>query len=145
IDFAEYAASLLNYLWRSHGSAAAVIRLTLRMQALSLPVDMAVPCGLMLNELAGNALKHAFAGRGSGEVRVSLQRDETGRAVLSVRDDGVGLAEGFDWRSASSLGLRLVQMLAAQMKAEVELDRSDGTAFRITFELPQVKIGEETA
>ena len=67
IDFAEYTRSLLNYLWRAHGSATAAVGLTLELEPLALPVNIAVPCGLILNELAGNALKHAFRGRHRGE------------------------------------------------------------------------------
>jgi two-component sensor histidine kinase len=74
IDFAEYSRSLMNYLWRAHGAVAANIRLTLNLAPVSLPVDTAVPCGLILNELGGNALKHAFRGRSEGEVTVALQK-----------------------------------------------------------------------
>ncbi|MBI5442829.1 MAG: HAMP domain-containing protein, partial [Deltaproteobacteria bacterium] len=66
IDFAEYSRSLLAYLWRSQGAAAADVRLVFDLAPVSLPVDTAVPCGLILNELAGNALKHAFPHRGQG-------------------------------------------------------------------------------
>ncbi len=127
IDFAEYARSLLGYLWRAHGAAAATVRLTLDLEPVSLPVDTAVPCGLILNELAGNALKHAFRGRSEGEVTVSLQSGEDGRIRLSVADNGVGLPAGFDWRQARSLGLRLVQMLSGQLGASVEVSGGEGT------------------
>jgi two-component sensor histidine kinase len=93
IDFAEYTRSLLNYLWRAHASTAAV-RLTFDLQPLSLPVDTAVPCGLILNELAGNALKHAFKGRSEGEVTVSLHSGADGRIRLCVADNGVGIGPG---------------------------------------------------
>lgn len=143
IDFAEYVRSLLNYLWRAHGSAAAAVRLTFDLEPLSLPVDTAVPCGLILNELAGNALKHAFRGRDAGEVTVSLRGTPDGRISLCLRDDGVGLPAGLDWRQARSLGLRLVQMLAGQLNATVELNHHGGTEFRIIFNLPETaKDGE---
>ena len=97
-----------------------------------LTVNSAVPCGLILNELVSNALKHAFRGRRDGEVTVSIHGAQ-GVIRLSVRDDGTGLPEGFDWKQARSLGLRLVQMLAGQLHAEVELNREGGTEFKITF------------
>jgi two-component sensor histidine kinase/PAS domain-containing protein len=133
IDFAEYARSLLGYLWRAHGEAAASVRLTLDLAPVTLPVDTAVPCGLMLNELAGNALKHAFQGRSEGEVTVSLHGPAEGRFSMCVRDDGVGLPDGFDWRQAGSLGLRLVQMLAGQLGAEVKVSCTDGAQFEIVI------------
>jgi two-component sensor histidine kinase len=133
IDFAEYAQSLLGYLWRAHGATAEAVRLTFDLEPVSLPVDTAVPCGLILNELAGNALKHAFRGRSEGEVTVSLHGAANGRISLNVRDNGVGLPARFDWRQASSLGLRLVQMLAGQLGATVEVSGEKGTAFEISF------------
>lgn len=133
IDFAEYTKSLLNYLWRAHGSVAAAIRLTYDLEPLSLPVDIAVPCGLILNELAGNALKHAFRGRAEGEVAVSLHRAPEGHIALCLRDNGVGLPPELDWRQSPSLGLQLVQMLAGQLNATVELSVRGGTEFRMTF------------
>jgi len=132
IDFAEYVRSLLGYLWRAQGLAASV-QLTLDLDAVSLLVDTAVPLGLILNELAGNALKHAFRGRSEGEVTVSLHNSEEGRISLVVRDNGVGLPEGLDWRQAKSLGLRLVQMLAGQVGAGVEVNSMEGTKFEIFF------------
>jgi len=135
IDLAEYAKSLLNYLWRAHSSAATSVRLTLDLEPLSLPVDTAVPCGLILNELAGNALKHAFRGRSEGEVTVSLQGTPEGRVSLCLRDNGVGMPEELEWRQTSSLGLRLVQMLAGQLNATVEVSSHSGTEFTVSFSL----------
>ena len=63
VEFAEYAESLLNYLWRAHATTAAGVRLALDLEPVPLSVNAAVPCGLILNELASNALKHAFRGR----------------------------------------------------------------------------------
>ena len=94
VEFAEYARSLLNYLWRAHGTAASGIRLALDLEPVPLSVNAAVPCGLILNELASNALKHAFRGRAGGEVAVSLRGGAEGRVCLRVRDNGVGLAGG---------------------------------------------------
>ena len=127
---------LLNYLWRAQGSAASGIRLALDLEPVSLSVDTAVPCGLILNELASNALKHAFRGRGhaEGEVTVSLRRNAQGEVRLGVRDNGTGLPAGFDWSQARTLGLRLVQMLAGQLHAAVEVSSVGGTEFKISFE-----------
>jgi PAS domain S-box-containing protein len=129
VDFAEYARSLLSYLWRAY--KAETVRLVLDLESVSFPVDVAVPCGLILNELAGNALKHAFRGRAEGEVTVSLRGNQDGRTVLSVRDNGVGLSPGFDWQQTNSLGLRLVHMLTGQLNAGLEVFSNGGTEFII--------------
>ena len=133
VEFAEYAQSLLGYLWRAHGTAASGIRLALDMEPVPLSVNAAVPCGLILNELATNALKHAFRGRDGGEVTVSLRRNPEGRVCLRVRDNGAGLPAGLDWRRADSLGLRLVQILAKQLCATVEVQSGAGTEFLVSF------------
>jgi two-component sensor histidine kinase/PAS domain-containing protein len=134
IEFAEYAESLLDYLWRSLGAGRAGIRLSKDLAPVSLSVNVAVPCGLILNELVSNALKHAFPGRAAGEVLVSLRGNGQGEVTMGVRDDGVGLPQGFDLGQSRSLGLRLVQMLSKQLRAEVRFESGPGTAFTITFE-----------
>jgi PAS domain S-box-containing protein len=135
IDFAEYARSLLNYLWRAHGTAASHILLDTDLEPVSFPVNEAVPLGLILNELASNALKHAFRDRADGKVAVSLRNDAQGLVHLSVSDNGAGLPMELDWRHAHSLGLRLVQMLAGQLHADVEVRGGDqeGTRFEVIF------------
>lgn len=138
VDFAEYTRSLLNYLWRAHGSAAAAIGLKLELEPLPLPVDTAVPCGLILNELASNALKHAFHHRDEGVVTVALSCGADRVVRLGVRDDGTGMPPDLDWHQSSSLGLRLVHMLARQLNATVELNRGIGTEFVMTFNLPDI-------
>ncbi len=133
VEFAEYAQSLLNYLWRAHGSVASGVRLALDMEPVSLSVNAAVPSGLILNELVSNALKHAFRGRTGGEVAVSLRGGADGGVCLRVRDNGTGLPPDLDWRQADSLGLRLVQILAGQLRATVEVSGGEGTEFAVTF------------
>ena len=137
VQFAEYAQSLLNYLWRAHETTAPGIRLALDLEPVQLSVNAAVPCGLVLNELASNALKHAFHSRADGEVSVVLRGSPEGRVCLRVRDNGTGLPAGLDWRQADTLGLRLVQMLAGQLDATVDVHSNKGTEFTVTFGGPQ--------
>ncbi|MFZ3045035.1 MAG: histidine kinase dimerization/phosphoacceptor domain -containing protein [Desulfatirhabdiaceae bacterium] len=135
LDFGEYAAGILQYLWRAHGPAVEKVRLNMLFAPLLLPPEMAVPCGLILNELASNAIKHGFPNGDGGEISVALDHDPTtGSACLRVRDNGVGLPENFDWRqSTSSLGLRLVQMLAGQLRGTVQTGPGPGTEFQVNF------------
>ncbi|MDY0170057.1 MAG: PocR ligand-binding domain-containing protein [Thermoguttaceae bacterium] len=134
VEFAEYVQSLLGYLWHAHATASGV-RLVTDLEPVSLSVNAAVPCGLILNELVSNALKHAFRGRAAGEVAVSLRDSPDGRVCLRVRDNGTGLPPDFDWRQADSLGLRLVQILAGQLRATVEVSGGEGTEFSVTWEM----------
>jgi two-component sensor histidine kinase len=133
IDIAEYASSLLSYLWRAHGAAVANFRLTLELSQVQLPLDTAVPCGLILNELAGTLLIMHSGAAARGKVSVSLQSGVDGRIHMSVQDKGIGLPDGFEWREASSLGLRLVQMLNRQLDANMEVKSRDGTRFEIVI------------
>ena len=129
----------MGYLWRAHGNTVSGVRLVLELEPVPLPINAAVPCGLILNELATNALKHAFRGLADGEVTVSLRGGKEGQARLWVRDNGVGLPAALDWRKAGSLGLRLVQILAAQLHAAVEVNSDEGTEFIITFGGPRLQ------
>ena len=136
LNFAEYAESLMQYLWRAHGSKAANVQLKLAVAPVSLSAETAIPCGLILNELATNALKHGFPNGRRGTVTVALDHDPaTGRVCLCVRDDGVGLPAGLDWQTSPSLGLRLVHMLASQLRGTAEI--GPGTEFRITFSIKE--------
>jgi len=135
IEFAGYVNSLLSYLWRAQQASDCHIQLDLKLEPVSLPVTAAVPCGLILNELFSNALKHAFNGRDSGKVRVSLWESSDGCVCIKVWDDGIGLPVDFDWKKAPSLGLRLVQMLARQLRATVEMESDRGTSSTISFEV----------
>jgi two-component sensor histidine kinase len=86
VEFAEYARSLLSYLWRAHGTAASGIRLTLDLEPITLSVERAVPCGLILNELVTkNALKHAFRGRDTSENEVSVSLHSRAKGAEPVR------------------------------------------------------------
>ena len=134
LDFADYASSLLNYIWHTHGTLAGKVRLELAMVPVVMPIESAVTCGLILNELAGNALKHAFPKGSSGEVTVGLERDPaTATLCLWVRDNGTGLPEGLEWRQTSTLGLRLVRMLSGQLGGTLATGHGPGAEFRITF------------
>ena len=137
VEFADYTQSLLDYLWRAQGTAMPGVTLEMDLTPVFLPVSEAVPCGLMLNELFTNALKHAFVGRPGGKVTVALRRAAQGKIVLSVQDDGIGMPPETDIGKTNSLGFRLVQMLARQLKATVDMHVANGTTFTVTFEVPE--------
>jgi len=134
VVMSDYLANLCEQLSLSYGLEMSEI--TVHVADVSLSMDMAVPCGLIVNELVTNAFTHAYPGEtaaavasrlGSKEslVTVSLGQHvpdgENGDLVLEVRDHGVGLPEGFDIRGASSLGLRLVHLLTRQMGGRIDI------------------------
>ena len=135
LDFAVYATDLLQYLWRTGSAIDKKVSLNLSLAPLLLPIDLAVNCGLILNELATNALKHAFPNDSAGDVTVVIEHDSaTGDVCLIVSDNGIGLPADFDWRQSSSLGLDIVQMLAGQIRASVQTGPCPGPGPARSFE-----------
>lgn len=132
VPFSEYATSLASNIFHATGVSQNAISLAIDMQTTWLAVDRAIPCGLILNELITNALKHAFPGSRRGAVRVTLER-KNGRVMLGVGDDGVGIPPGVEPARAGSLGMRLISVLVDQLDGKLEIHRGNGTAFCISF------------
>jgi two-component sensor histidine kinase len=132
VPFAEYTRSLARIVVDAAGVSPARIALKLDLDEITLPVDRAIPCGLILNELIMNALKHAFPGDRTGTIHVEL-REDAGRVSVTVMDDGVGMPAGFDPRASSSLGMQLVGTLVEQLQGGIELAGERGTAVRVSF------------
>jgi PAS domain S-box-containing protein len=133
IDFADYIESLAVHLFQFLAVDSRRIRLRRETEAIELDINNAIPCGLIVNELVSNALKHAFPGGREGEVTIMFRRLEDGRLHLAVRDDGVGFPDNLDYRAAESMGLQLVNLLVGQLDGTLELIRDGGTEFRIVF------------
>ena len=100
------------------------------------PIAVAVPVGLVINELLSNALKHAFEGRDEGRIEVILTASESGMINLRVSDDGVGLPPGFDINKSKTLGLRLVKIITEdQLRGTLEVTGEEGATFNIEFDI----------
>ena len=129
VDFPQYVRELVPQLFRSY-NAGGRVRYRIELDEIVFGVDLAVPCGLIINELVANALKHAFPGDRRGEicVRMSLEQD---RYWLSVEDDGVGFPAGLDFRQTETLGLQLVRTLIEQIGGRLQQKAVHGTAFVI--------------
>jgi two-component sensor histidine kinase len=138
IDFAEYIEGLGKSVMNSYGRQSEAIRLRIHMGEISLPLQIAVPCGLIVNELVTNAVKHAFAEGQAGEVIVEFRRTDEHRCRLTVEDTGKGMPDDFDLRSCETLGLQLVRNLAEfQLRGTVGVEGREGTRFVIEFPDPQ--------
>ncbi|MBS0395139.1 MAG: PAS domain S-box protein [Proteobacteria bacterium] len=119
VDFAEYARSLCDRLLGTYRTEGVAVRLSSALEPVQVTVEQAIPLGLILNEMMTNALKHAFAGRRAGEVRLQLERVSPSGCELSLLDDGVGAPGGAG--ESSGFGLRLIHLLARQLGGEFEL------------------------
>jgi two-component sensor histidine kinase len=140
IHLGDYLQSLTGHLLESYGAVDAGVRLVSRIAPVSMSLEAAIPCGLIINELVTNSLKHAFPAATGGEITVELTESGTQppRALLIVRDTGVGLPAHLHIDQARTLGLRLVRTLVEQLDGSLALEEGPGAGIRIEFEtLPE--------
>jgi two-component sensor histidine kinase len=97
-----------------------------------LDVDTAIPCGLIINELLSNALKHAFPDDRHGEIGITFTQDQ-GKFILMITDNGIGFPTELDFKNSASLGLQLVATLTNQLMGQMTLDQTDGSTFTLHF------------
>ncbi len=137
IDFAGYVRNLTMHLQRSYRIDCNVIRLNLEVDPVPMNLDIAIPCGLIINELVSNAFKYAFPNQENGEILVRFS-EENGRSLrLLVRDNGVGFPEGSNPEESDSLGLKLVRSLTEQLGGRIRYHNQDGFACEII--IPHIK------
>jgi PAS domain S-box-containing protein len=132
INFAEYLQKLVAHVSRSYRIRPEAVQINIDVDDVSLPIDTAVPCGLIINELASNSLKYAFPSDMSGEINITFQRGKSSY-VLRVSDTGVGLPADFKPETGKSLGMKLIRMLTEQLSGELQCRNGIGTTFEIKF------------
>jgi len=137
IDFGRYIQGLTANLFDAYGIDPARIRLNVEANDIALGVDMAVPCGLIINELVSNALKHAFLVDTSGTIDIVIRTLDAGRIEIVVADDGIGLSELPADAEKKSLGLRLIDTLTTQLDGTLAIKKENGTRFSITLNAPE--------
>ena len=134
IDFDEYLQSLITQMADCYAPVAnQAIRFDLKLEALRLSISEAIPCGLLVNELVSNCLKHAFPS-GRGTIRISLIRAGE-QANLVVQDDGIGISDTVGTAAPKTFGLQLVEALVKQIHGQLTIERQNGTRVQITFPL----------
>jgi PAS domain S-box-containing protein len=136
IDFEEYIKTLVEELFRGYDARKRSITFNANVDRVSLAIALAIPCGLIINELVTNCLKYAFGEAVGGQISISLQERVRDQFILTISDNGVGLPEDLNFRNTNSLGLQLVCRLTKQLEGTIELDRSQGTKFKIVFATP---------
>ena len=137
IDFGRYVQGLTTNLFDAYGIDPGRIRLNVRTDDIALGVDMAVPCGLIINELVSNALKHAFMPDAAGTIEIIIRNVNAGRMEIMVADDGIGFAGLPAEADKQSLGLRLIDTLTSQLDGTLAVTTEKGTRFSITLKVPQ--------
>ena len=136
IDFGRYVQGLAANLFDAYGIEPARIRLNVRADDISLGIDMAVPCGLIINELVSNALKHAFVPGSSGNIEIIIAKRDTSRMEIVVSDDGIGMDKAHPQTEKKTLGLRLIDTLTAQLDGTLDIQTDHGTRFAIVLRTP---------
>ena len=133
INVADYVKDLVSGLASSYSTGRSIMVDVDIDSSFSVNIDTAIPCGLLLNELIANSLKHAFPGRDEGVIFIGLTR-EGAKYSLIVSDNGIGFPADKDFKEADSLGMILIVTLVEQLEGTIDLDRGvKGTEFRITF------------
>ena len=143
IEFGIYVQNLINYLSHSYSIDQSYIKFQLDIDDISLDINTAIPCGLIINELVTNSLKYAFppkssgtllnGGKTSNEIGVYLHHYNKDKFILIVSDNGVGLSEDITFANSDTLGLQLINSLVNQLDGTIKLDKTNGTKFKVVF------------
>ncbi|MFC1528911.1 sensor histidine kinase [Candidatus Latescibacterota bacterium] len=134
INFEDYINRVCENLISLYQIDTGKIRINTDIKNIYFSIDTAISCGLIINELVSNSLKHAFPDNHKGDITITVKKVNNKRTELKICDNGIGIPETFNWKSADTLGLHLVNLLAVdQLEGEIELTISKGTEFRITL------------
>lgn len=132
LDFGAFAMELVNSLFASYNLNDNKVKLVSHFEEVSLKIDNAVACGLIINEILSNCLKHAFPDNREGTVWFELIQNNNMR-IIRVKDDGVGLPQDFVISKATSLGMTLINALTEQLDGKISIKNNNGTIIEIVF------------
>lgn len=133
INFGEYLEDLVTNLFESYNVSNERIQLELETEPIFVNIETATPCGLIVNELVSNSLKHAFPQEKTGIIQVCCYQNEGKRIYLKIKDNGIGFPQNRDFRNTNSMGFQVVCTLIRQLKGCIEIDRTGGTTFDLNF------------
>ena len=134
INFADYVKNLIAALFNSYGVRNGDVTLDLKIKSVFVGINTGIPCGLIINELVSNSLKHAFPDGRKGKIVIDFHPYKENKYILNISDDGIGFPKDIDFHSTESLGLQLINTLVNQLEGSIDIDCRKGTAFRIVFE-----------
>ncbi len=133
INFAGYVKNLITDLFDSYGVDSEIIKPILSIDNVIMGIETAIPCGLIINEIVSNSLKHGFKEGTDGEVELNLHETGKRRFTLTVKDNGSPFPHDFNFNSTDTLGLQLINSLVNQLDAKIELNQ-ENKEFKIVFE-----------
>ena len=135
VDFGSYTKNLVYYLFRMFDVKSDKVTLKLNVENVFLPMDTAIPCGLIINELVTNSLKHAFSDERRGEIVIETVYHSNNKFTLTIKDNGKGIPEDVDYYNSRTVGFNLINSLVRQLGGNLVINRSEGTEFKITFSI----------
>lgn len=133
INFGEYIETLVTHLFHTYKIDLSVIKLKTELNDVHLDINTAIPCGLIMNELVSNSLKHAFPDGKKGDIKIFLKKRTNGRVSLSIIDNGIGFAQKYNPKNPKTLGLQIVNDLVHQINGKLYFQDKRGAHFRIEF------------
>ena len=133
LDVIDYVQNLVTNILISYQIEPGRIALETNLEPVNLNIDQAIVCGLVMNELLSNSLKHAFPGQTTGKITIDLHN--IGDTIeMVIQDNGIGLPDNLDWSNTDSLGLSLVyDLVTEQIEGNIKVERNHGTVFKIQF------------
>jgi len=132
IDMKDYIETIIRH-YLEVSTLKKQIQADIQVDAIYLDINKAIPCGLIINELVTNILKHAFPNRNKGRIYIIFRPLDKAKLELVIGDDGIGLSRDINISEPGSLGLRIVRLLVDQMQGKLEIFTEKGTVFRIIF------------
>lgn len=133
VDLAAYLKELSTITWQTFRGNLKQVSISNELDNVDISIEKALPCGLIANELILNSLKHGFAPNQKGTIWIKLKKEENSQIRLEIGDDGKGLPPGFEFDKSSSLGLKLVRSLVAQIDGTLRVENGTGASFITTF------------
>ncbi len=133
INFTEYIKQLSQHLFNVFRSKSNNIEIAINAVNVNLSIDLAVPCGLIINELLTNSLKYAFPEGKKGNINIDINCSKESKYEIIIRDDGIGFPKGINYKKTQSLGLQLVNTLVGQIDGTIDMENHLGTSFKINF------------
>ena len=135
VDFDSYTMNLVYYLFRMFDVKSNKVSIRMNVENVFLPMDTAIPCGLIINELVTNSLKHAFTDNKHGEILIQAVYHSDNKFTLTIKDNGKGIPEDVDFNKSRTVGFNLINSLVRQLGGNLKINRNEGTEFNITFSI----------
>jgi len=141
IDFSEYVSNLIKIISSAYKEESAKLKIVNDIEHIFLNINIAIPCGLIVNELVTNCIKHAFPDEKLGTIHIAMQEQSPGQYEMKITDDGVGLPSDITPENPQTMGLQIVDSLSRQLKSKVEYCSEQGTCFKFNFRDDHVDLG----